>query len=105
MGYGYHAWSDHRPKLADFVAASHPERAAELYEQLALGLVELAGDQYYQAAVSHLKKLRPILAKLGQEDRWLALLAGIRDKQRRKRNLLAMLDRLNTKSIVSQLRR
>jgi uncharacterized Zn finger protein len=103
--YGFEYRNDHRPELAEFVTPSHPQRAAELYERLALEYFEQTGDGAYESGVNYLKKLRPILERLNQQDRWLTLIAGIRDQQRRKRNLIAKLDRLDAKPIISDFRR
>jgi uncharacterized Zn finger protein len=100
-GMGYYD-NGHAPRLAAFVATSHPERAAALYEALALASASQVGEQFYQQAVEYLKALRPIVAALGQPDRFGALVARIQNEQRRKPKLMDLLGRLYQRPIVQQ---
>ncbi|HEX5104829.1 MAG TPA: SWIM zinc finger family protein, partial [Pirellulaceae bacterium] len=72
----------HAPSVAQFVAPTHPKRAAELYEALILANVNQVGESFYEQAVAYLKAMRPITAALGAPERWDSLMARIRNEQR-----------------------
>jgi hypothetical protein len=48
----------------------------------------------YREAMVPLERARAVLLKLGKEGAWIEHLAGIRERHRRKRRLMAMLDSL-----------
>ncbi len=92
------------PKVAAFVAASHPERAAVLYESLILRSAEQTGEQFYRQIIGYLKALRPIAKALDQPARFGQLVARLLHEQRRKRKLVEMLNRLYDRPILEQKR-
>lgn len=92
------------PKVAAFVARSHPERAAALYESLILATAEQTGEQFYRQVIEYLKAIRSIAKALDQPARFDQLVARILHEQRRKRKLVEMLSRLYDRPIVEQKR-
>jgi uncharacterized Zn finger protein len=94
-GYGF---EDER--VADAVAATHPERALAIYRKMADAQIDLTNPSAYQEAARHLRKVRKVLHAAGRDAEWEPLIAGIREMNARKRRLLEILDRLDNKRIV-----
>lgn len=96
---------DYAAEVAACVAERHPGPAAEIYQRLIQQWLTQTGDNAYQQVVSYLRRLRPILARAGRGSQWQELVTKIRDEQRRKRKLLEMLNTLDDRPIVDELRR
>ena len=80
-------------KLARAREAKHPADAVRIYQQLAEQVVQHAGDFEYRAAVRYLRRAADIITRLGQPKKFREYLAGYRERNKRKKNLLRLLDR------------
>jgi uncharacterized Zn finger protein len=87
-------------RVADAVAATHPDRAAEMYRGIIAGLIARTSPSAYVEALPYLRQLRALLRRVGREEDWRQYLAGLRAAERRKRRLMEVLDRLESRSIV-----
>ena len=80
-------------KLARAREAKHPADAVRIYQQLAEQVVQHAGDFEYRAAVRYLVRAEKIITRLGYPKKFHEYLAGYRERNKRKKNLLRLLDR------------
>lgn len=87
-------------RVADAVAATHPERAQKLYQKLIEDYIARTSPSAYEAARPYLRKLRDLLHRAGRQTEWTHYLTNLRDSNRRKRRLLEVLDRLDNRRIV-----
>jgi uncharacterized Zn finger protein len=92
-------------RVAAAVAATHPERALEIYRAGLDAQLPHTGESAYQAAAGYLKKMRPLLESLGRGPEWAALVAGLREKYARRRLFLEHLDALDGRPIVQAARK
>jgi uncharacterized Zn finger protein len=72
---------------------SHPREALRIYQSAAEQLITYQGRENYRVAAGHLKKVRALHQRLGEEQQWRALLAGLREEHKRLRALREELDR------------
>jgi tetratricopeptide (TPR) repeat protein len=79
-------------ELADRRAAQHPEEALPVYQRAVEGLLAHTGNDVYERVVQLLRKLQELLGRLGREAEFAGQIASIRATQRRKRNLMKLLD-------------
>jgi uncharacterized Zn finger protein len=79
--------------VAQAAEASRPQAAIEVYLDVAKVLIEQRGRGSYAEAAVYLARVRDLLQRVGQPERWRALIAGIRDENRRLRALRDELDR------------
>jgi uncharacterized Zn finger protein len=92
-GYSYYPVSvPLRLKVARAAEVKRPEAAIEIYLAEAQRLIDARGRQNYADAARHLKRVRDVLQVVGESERWRALIARIRDENRR---LPALKDELN----------
>jgi uncharacterized Zn finger protein len=94
--YSYHS----EATVADAVADTHPDRAIELYREIAEGYVAQTKPSAYEAALPYFRKLRAVLVKTGKAAEWTRYEADLREKHRRKTTFIAVLDRVVTKRII-----
>jgi uncharacterized Zn finger protein len=89
---GYHSY---RTDLAVARAAEavRPEAAIELYLDAANSVIQHRNRGSYADAAQYLTRVRDLLRKAGQDAHWMALIAQIRDENRRLRALRGELDR------------
>jgi hypothetical protein len=80
-------------KLARAREAKHPADAVRIYQQLAEQVVQHAGDFEYRAAVRYLVRAERTLNRLGRPDKFREFLSGYRERNKRKKNLLRLLNR------------
>ncbi|MCL4193605.1 MAG: SWIM zinc finger family protein [Thermoguttaceae bacterium] len=80
--------------VADAVAATHPERALEIYRELAESLIARTQPSAYEEAAPHLKKARELLVRLDRGHDWTKLVEHLRREHSRKRRFIEVLDRL-----------
>ena len=81
-----------RLKLAALVRADKPAEALEVYEQALAPLRPQSGEDAYRREVELLQAIRACHAHLDTDEVFAAYLASFRKDQRRKRNLLRLLD-------------
>jgi uncharacterized Zn finger protein len=91
--------SQYDDRIASAVAQTHPEHA------LAIRLRQVNQhilSSSYDAAGKLLRAVRPLLERLKRADDWPKLIAKLRAENRRRRNFMAVLDRLEKKPIVGK---
>jgi uncharacterized Zn finger protein len=88
-------------RVADAVAKTHPDRAAELYREHIAGCVARTSPSAYHEALPALRKLRALLDCQGRKNEWERYLANLRQTERRKRRFLEVLDRVERRPIVN----
>jgi uncharacterized Zn finger protein len=86
--------------VADAVAETHPERAIELYRQIAEAYVAQTKPSAYESALPYFRKLRALLVRTGRAAEWDRYETELREKHRRKTSFMAVLDRVVTKRII-----
>lgn len=98
--FDWHGVGSLRGRVADVVAATHPDRAIALYREIIEGQIARTIPSAYEAARPYLRKLRDLLQRLDRHAEWSRYLAQLRDANRRKRRLLEVLDRLDNRRIL-----
>ena len=92
-------------RVADAVVKSHPERALEIYADGLNADLGPADPQAYDRAASYLKKMRPVLKRLGRESEWTELMQRLRTEYKRRRLFMEALDRIEGRTIVEAQRK
>jgi uncharacterized Zn finger protein len=87
-------------RVADAVAERFPEWALEVYRQGAERHLVHTGDSAYREAVRYLRKMKRVLGRVDRDAEWAAYEANLREQYRRRRNFIALLDRLDRDRIV-----
>ena len=72
---------------------THPEDSIRIYQAHIDSLLRQTGDRVYREAIGTLETIRGLLVGSGREAAFRSLLAELRATQKRKRNLIKMLDR------------
>jgi uncharacterized Zn finger protein len=103
--YHYDRASQYAERVADAVAATHPERAVEVYRAGLEANLRDANPAAYDAATKYLRKLRPVYAALDRSAEWTALVAKIREEYKRRRTFMEKLDTLEGKTILQSARK
>jgi uncharacterized Zn finger protein len=80
--------------VADAVVQAYPERAAQIWQQLAEARIAQTNPAAYQEAALFLRKLRRVWARQGKGAAWRDYLAELQAANRRKRRLIETLDAL-----------
>ena len=88
-GCGEETWL----KLARAREARHPADAIRIYQQFAEQVVQGGGNDEYRVAVTYLRRAAVIIVRLGQPRKFREYLVGYRERNKRKKNLLWLLDR------------
>ncbi|WP_369392723.1 SWIM zinc finger domain-containing protein [Streptomyces sp. CG1] len=78
--------------LADHARAVRPADALGVYLRLAAPLMKQTGNAVYEQLTGLLLSMRDCHGRLGTEDEFAAYLAALRAGQKRKRNLMRLLD-------------
>lgn len=78
--------------VADAVVQAYPERAAQIWQQLAEARIAQTNPAAYQEAALFLRKLRRVWTRQGQAAAWRAYAVRLRETNRRKRRLVETLD-------------
>lgn len=81
-----------RLKLAGLIRADRPEEALEVYDQALAPLRTQTGEDAYRREVELLQAIRACHLQLGTDADFAGYLAAFRKEQRRKRNLMRLLD-------------
>ncbi len=95
--YGHASYSD---QVAVAVAATHPERALDIYRRGLEAHLKLANVSAYENCAIYLRKMRPILKSLGRAEEWTRLLAEIRQGYRNRPRFMEILDTLEGRTIL-----
>jgi uncharacterized Zn finger protein len=97
IGWG---WSVNDDRVAEAIADAYPERAIAIWKTLAERQIARTEPKAYEEAASYLRKMRPVMERLGKEGEWQDYLAELRQTHARKRRLLETLDRLSGRPII-----
>ncbi len=95
-------WGLDADHVAKAVASTYPERALEIYRDKLQEHLPHTGDSAYEACVTCLRQMRVIYESLDKEDYWNELLADVRHNYRNRPRFMAMLDKLEGRTIVNQ---
>lgn len=89
-----HSWGirrDLQMEVAGAAEESHPQQALDLYQQRIKTLIAQRGRDNYATAARFLQRVKAIYQQLGEEEKWRAYIADVRDQ---KPKLPALLDEL-----------
>jgi uncharacterized Zn finger protein len=100
--WGYGQAGDNAIRVADAVAATHPERSIALYRERIEALVDVTQPAAYQTAGQLLRKLRKVLSTQNRAAEWDTFVSELRTKHQRKRKFLEVLDRLKNPKIIGE---
>ena len=81
-------------QLADVRAKEHPEDAIAVYQRQVAHLVQQTNNQSYEEAITLVKKIKPLLIRVGGVSSVGGYLAELRVSFKAKRNFMKMLDQL-----------
>ncbi len=96
------AWSEAREggcsgplwlELAGLREKTDPHNSVQIYREHIRHLLKHADKRNYEEAVKYLAKIKKLLSAMGKVHDFPAIVAGVRNEHRRKRNLMALLDR------------
>ncbi len=94
-------WVEQQARVADAIAATYPERALALYQEVIAHHLARAIPSGHEAARPYLRKVKHLLERTGREGAWAKYLAGLRATSSRKPWLLDLLDRLEGGRILA----
>ena len=83
-------------KVADAICGEFPEEAIAIWQELIKVNLGSVGDGYYTAICTALKKMRPVMKKLGRLSEWQGIVANIQAGYKRRINLMRMLRNLES---------
>ena len=78
--------------LAEHRAETHPADALKVYENHIADLLKDTGDRIYRETVAYLTKMEALYARVDDEEAFLLTVKRLRAEQKRKRNLMKLLD-------------
>jgi len=91
---GGHCRQDLWLKLAALREEGHPQDAIAVYQRLIDPIVERKNNQAYAEAAGLLRRIRDLMAGLGEEGAFQGYLTTVRAAHKRKRNFMSLVDRL-----------
>lgn len=91
-GYGYDGGLG--ATVADAVKETHPDAALDIWRKQAEGEIARVNPAAYDIAGAYLEKMKAVYARLDRTPEWTALIADLRAKNRPKRRLTEVFDRL-----------
>jgi uncharacterized Zn finger protein len=97
-------WDEHSSyadRVAAAVAATHPERALEIYQRALDAYLPRAEFSAYESCAGYLRKMRSIMHAQDRDDYWIELLKDIREKYRNRPRFMEILDKLEGRTIVA----
>ena len=89
----------------DAVKKEFPERAVEIWKQMAERQIALVKPAAYREAAVFLRKIRRLIKKQKKDQEWTSYLENLRKDHFRKRRLMEILDGLESKPIVKSGRK
>ena len=101
-GSCYSPYSEFGWRVADAVSRELPEKALEVWQAKIRANLSYANENCYQTICQALEKMRPVMKKLGRTADWSLLVDGLRTEYKRRRNFVAMLDKLTGKAVESR---
>jgi uncharacterized Zn finger protein len=96
-GWSYFGRYGLEASLAEAVCETHPDAALGIWRTLAEYEIAQTKPAAYEAAGEHLERMKAVYARTGRMEAWAGLLDELRAKNRLKRCLMAVLDRLEGK--------
>jgi uncharacterized Zn finger protein len=87
-------------KIAGAVVDLYPDRAIALWKNLAEKQIALTQPKAYETAAVYLRKVHHFLKKLERENEWKDYLLQLRQTNARKKRLIQILDRLDSRRII-----
>lgn len=87
-------------EVASALATRHPTTAVDIWLALAEDSICRTNQSAYAAGIGYLKPVRRLLCENGQGTRWERVLADIRERHKRKRTLMKMLDTVREGPII-----
>jgi len=86
-------------KVAEALAKDYPDKALNIWQQMANNRISKTVPKGYREAAVFLKKVRKLLNGLGKEKAWIRYIAELKEIHSRKRKLLEILDSLEERPI------
>jgi uncharacterized Zn finger protein len=96
--FGHDGYAD---RVAAAVSESHPERALAIYRKKVDDNLQRAHISAYESVAAYLRKMRPLLKRLHQEDEWNNILTDIRARYRNRPRFIEILGRLDAPPILT----
>jgi uncharacterized Zn finger protein len=78
-------------ELAKRREKKHPEDALSVYLRLAGAVTSRTGESAYREARKHVQKAKALMERLGRPQEFAPFIAGLREANRRKRNLIRLI--------------
>ncbi|AKB26262.1 hypothetical protein MSMTP_2793 [Methanosarcina sp. MTP4] len=91
-----------RARIARAVQDKYPEIAIDIWKNIAEELIDRKKTDAYESASIYLRMVRNAMEARGQKAEWESYLREIREKNRLKRSLLAILDMLERDRIIDK---
>jgi uncharacterized Zn finger protein len=107
-------WYDQLPKdrfgwygidkdaIATSIQTHAPDRAVDIWKNMAERLIDQVKPSAYKAASKYLKKASKVMNKAKKQAEWKKYIQGLRKIHARKRRLLEILDNLEDKPIIAK---
>ncbi|HUL20913.1 MAG TPA: SWIM zinc finger domain-containing protein, partial [Thermodesulfobacteriota bacterium] len=87
-------------KIAGAVVDLYPDRAIAIWKKLAEKQIALTQPKAYETAAVYLRKVHKFLKELERENEWKSYLSKLREAHARKKRLVQILNRLETRRII-----
>jgi uncharacterized Zn finger protein len=87
-------------QVAEAVADHYPDRAIDIWKGIAERQIALIKPKAYEEAARYLKKVHSLFKKLKREEEWNDYLLKLRQANARKKRLIQILDRLESRRII-----
>ena len=87
-------------KVAGAIVNLYPDRAIAIWKNVAEKQIALTKPKAYETAALYLRKVRHYLKKMERENEWKDYLLQLRQANARKKRLIQILDRLESRRIV-----
>jgi uncharacterized Zn finger protein len=92
-------------QVAEAVADHYPDRALDIWKNIAEKQIALTKPKAYEAAAVYLRKIHSLLKDLKREEEWKDYLLKLRQDNARKTKLIEILSRLEGRRIVDETQR
>lgn len=90
---GYDFWDiDYDQYFSRRLASKYPDEVLELYWRDVNALLNVSKNKNYEIAVRMLSKIKSIMKKNKRKDEWEKQFAELKEKHKRKKNFIALLD-------------
>jgi uncharacterized Zn finger protein len=87
-------------KIASAVVDLYPDRAIDLWKNLAEKQIALTQPAAYETAALYLRKVHSVLKRMKRENQWKDYLLQLCEANARKKRLIQILDRLESRRII-----